>query len=292
MAFAAALCRRAVVAAARRTAAPRALRVAASRSLSSLGGRIKEQATLEDSHDFDVAVIEQLAVEELDSVTKEVVEASDLPEEYTAEDLLFEFGKAFARVVPCENVTVSHNQLSVTIEPAMLLPALRVARNHSHCQFKQLSCVTGADYPQRDQRFEVVYDLLSTDLNSRMRIKTYTDEVTPIDSACSVFDNANWYEREVYDMYGVFFLNHPDLRRILTDYGFEGHPLRKDFPLTGYTEVRYDDEEKRVVCEPLELAQEFRQFDFASPWASDPHQMENIRREVELDMGKDGTKKL
>lgn len=117
------------------------------------------------------------------------------------------------------------------------------------------------DFPTRDQRFEVVYNMLSVRHNSRIRIKTYADEATPVPSITSLYDGANWYEREVYDLFGVFFIGHPDLRRIMTDYGFDGHPLRKDFPLTGYTEIRYDEEKKRIVVEPLELTQAFRNFE-------------------------------
>ncbi len=116
------------------------------------------------------------------------------------------------------------------------------------------------------QCLQLVYNLLSLRHNARMRVRTYTDELTGVDSATAVYNSANWYEREAWDLYGVFFADHPDLRRILTDYGFEGHPFRRDFPLTGYVEVRYDDEAGRVVCEPLEMAQEFRRFDFRSPW--------------------------
>lgn len=139
-------------------------------------------------------------------------------------------------------------------------------RDNPNALFKQLMDVTAVDYPQREQRFEVVYNLLSLSHNRRVRLKLPTDEETPVPSLCGVFSAANWFEREVWDLYGVFFTNHPDLRRILTDYGFEGHPLRKDFPLTGYVEVRYDEELKRVVYEPVELKQEFRGFDFESPW--------------------------
>lgn len=121
--------------------------------------------------------------------------------------------------------------------------------------------ITAVDFPTRDQRFEVVYNLLSVRHNARIRVKTYADEATPVPSITSLYDGANWYEREVYDMFGVFFVDHPDLRRILTDYGFDGHPLRKDFPLTGYTEIRYDEEKKRIVVEPLELTQAFRNFE-------------------------------
>ena len=121
--------------------------------------------------------------------------------------------------------------------------------------------ITAVDYPTKDQRFEVVYNMLSVRHNSRIRVKTYADEATPVPSITSLYDGANWYEREVYDLFGVFFVGHPDLRRIMTDYGFDGHPLRKDFPLTGYTEIRYDEEKKRIVVEPLELTQAFRNFE-------------------------------
>merc|ERR1711860_391852 len=130
--------------------------------------------------------------------------------------------------------------------------------------------ITAIDVPTRDYRFEIVYIMLSLRYNARIKVKTYTDELTPIDSITPILEGANWYEREIWDLYGVFFANHPDLRRILTDYGFEGHPFRKDFPLSGYTEVRYDEELKRCVVEPLELAQEFRKFEYSSPWEQFP----------------------
>ena len=134
------------------------------------------------------------------------------------------------------------------------------------CQFICFIDVTAVDYPGREQRFDVVYHLLSPRLNQRVRVKVETDEATPVPSLIDVFRGADWFEREAYDLYGMLFTGHPDLRRILTDYGFDGHPLRKDFPLTGFVEVRYDDEQKRVVYEPVQLAQEFRNFDFLSPW--------------------------
>jgi NADH-quinone oxidoreductase subunit C len=132
--------------------------------------------------------------------------------------------------------------------------------------FQQLVDLCGVDYPDREERFEVVYHLLSLTRNARIRIKVTTDEHKPVPSVISVYPNADWFEREAFDMYGMLFSDHPDLRRLLTDYGFQGHPLRKDFPMTGYVEVRYDDEQKRVVYEPVKLTQEFRQFDFTSPW--------------------------
>lgn len=152
------------------------------------------------------------------------------------------------------------------VEPKYLIPFLYFLRDHLNTQYKILIDVTAVDYSSRVLRFEVVYNLLSVQYNARIRIKSCVDEITPISSSTSVYSSAGWWEREVWDMFGIFFTNHPDLRRILTDYGFEGHPLRKDFPLTGYVEVRYDDSEKRVIAEPLELSQEFRYFDFASPW--------------------------
>ena len=133
--------------------------------------------------------------------------------------------------------------------------------DNTAAEFTQLSDLTAVDFPTRDQRFEIVYNLLSVRHNARIRVKTYADEASPVPSLIGLYDGANWYEREVYDLFGVFFIGHPDLRRIMTDYAFEGHPLRKDFPMTGYTEIRYDEEKKRIVTEPLELTQAFRNFE-------------------------------
>ena len=143
---------------------------------------------------------------------------------------------------------------------------LKFLRDDINCQFKLLMDICGVDYPEREQRFEIVYNLLSLTHNLRIRIKVACGEDEPVPTATGVFSSAAWWEREVWDLYGVMFSGHPDLRRILTDYGFEGHPLRKDFPLTGYVEMRYDDEKKRVVYEPVKLTQEYRSFDFLSPW--------------------------
>lgn len=143
---------------------------------------------------------------------------------------------------------------------------LTYLRDDSNCQFKVLVDLCGADYPDRPERFDVVYNLLSMTHNQRIRVKVATDEETPVPSVVPVFSTAGWFEREAWDLYGIFFSDHPDLRRLLTDYGFEGHPLRKDFPLTGYVEIRYDDEQKRVIYEPVKLVQDFRTFDFMSPW--------------------------
>jgi NADH-quinone oxidoreductase subunit C len=161
-------------------------------------------------------------------------------------------------------------ELTLTCEPAAILETLTFLRDDPDCQFVWFIEITAADYPRREKRFDVVYHLLSPRKNARVRVKCATDEATPVPSAISVFTGADWFEREVYDLYGVLFDGHPDLRRILTDYGFEGHPLRKDFPMTGFVEVRYDEEEKRVRYEPVKLTQEFRQFDFLSPWEGPP----------------------
>ncbi|XP_003394466.2 NADH dehydrogenase [ubiquinone] iron-sulfur protein 3, mitochondrial [Bombus terrestris] len=163
------------------------------------------------------------------------------------------------------------DELEILICPEGIIPTLKFLKCHHNTQFTSLSDLTAMDVPSRKYRFEVIYNLLSLTFNSRIRVKTYTDELTPIKSVESVYDAANWYEREVWDMYGILFLGNSDLRRILTDYGFEGHPLRKDFPLSGFVEVRYDDEYKRVVCEPLELTQEFRKFELSTPWEQFPN---------------------
>ncbi len=165
---------------------------------------------------------------------------------------------------------IAFGELTLIAEPQRVLEVLTFLRDDPAGQFINFTDISGADYPDREQRFEIIYQLLSPKLNQRVRIKISTDEATPVPSAVSVFPAADWYEREVYDFYGVLFDGHPDLRRILTDYGFEGHPLRKDFPMTGFVEVRYDDEEKRVRYEPVRLPQEFRQFDFLSPWEGAP----------------------
>ena len=161
---------------------------------------------------------------------------------------------------------VGYGELMVTTTARALVKLLTFLRDDQNCQFKQLMDVTAVDRPDREARFDIVYDLLSLKHNQRVRVKLAADASTPVPSATAVFSSANWFEREVWDLFGVFFSDHPDLRRIMTDYGFEGHPLRKDFPLTGYVEVRYDPDQKRVVYEPVKLPQEFRSFDFMSPW--------------------------
>jgi NADH-quinone oxidoreductase subunit C len=161
---------------------------------------------------------------------------------------------------------VKHGELTLNTEAQQIVPLLRTLRDDARCRFELLIDICGVDWPARSRRFDVVYHLLSPRLNQRIRVKLETDEATPVPSAVPVFPAANWFEREAYDMYGILFAGHPDLRRLLTDYGFQGYPLRKDFPLTGYVEVRYDDGQKRVVNVPVKLRQEFRSFDFESPW--------------------------
>jgi NADH-quinone oxidoreductase subunit C len=161
---------------------------------------------------------------------------------------------------------IVRGELTVQAKAADIVKVATYLRDATPCQFSCIIDVTAVDWPSREQRFDVVYHLLSPRLNQRVRVKVMTDETTPVPSLIEVYRGADWFERETYDLYGVLFTGHPDMRRILTDYGFEGHPLRKDFPLTGFVEVRYDDEEKRVKYEPVRLAQEFRTFDFLSPW--------------------------
>jgi len=172
-----------------------------------------------------------------------------------------------------ESVDIINDELVVVVVRDSIVRVLTFLRDDVNCQFKQLMDVCGADYPERAERLEVVYNLLSLTHNRRIRVKVRTDEDTPVPTVTGVFNSAGWWERETWDLLGVYFSGHPDLRRILTDYGFEGHPLRKDFPLTGYVEVCYDDEQKRVVYEPVKLPQEFRTFDFLSPWEGMPSQL-------------------
>ncbi len=162
--------------------------------------------------------------------------------------------------------TIAFGELTLTVGRNDIVPVLTFLRDDIQCQFVSFVDIAGADYPERERRFDVVYHLLSPRQNQRIRIKAEVGEDETVPSVVEVFAAADWYEREAYDLFGILFTGHPDLRRILTDYGFDGHPLRKDFPLTGFVEVRYDDEVKRVVYEKVELKQEFRNFDFSSPW--------------------------
>jgi NADH-quinone oxidoreductase subunit C len=165
-----------------------------------------------------------------------------------------------------QSSSIENGELALICEAKHNCEVLQFLRDDAQCQFVQLVDVCGVDYPNRIQRFEVVYNLLSLKLNQRIRVKISTDETTPVASVNDIFPAAGWFEREVWDMYGVLFSGNTDLRRILTDYGFDGHPQRKDFPLTGFVELRYDEDQKRVVYEPVKLTQAYRSFDFASPW--------------------------
>ena len=162
--------------------------------------------------------------------------------------------------------SVAHGELMITARAEQIVKVVTFLRDDPQCLFKVMVDICGTDFPERPKRFEVVYNFLSLVHNQRVRVKIEADDETPVPSITGLHNSANWFEREVWDMYGVMFDGHPDLRRLLTDSGFEGHPLRKDFPLTGFVEVRYDDERKRVVYDPVKLPQEFRTFDFLSPW--------------------------
>ena len=181
---------------------------------------------------------------------------------------LFDLGEYIAASLADDitGISFESGELVVGARLEAIDQVLKFLRDDINCQFKLLMDVCGVDYPERERRFEIVYNLLSLTHNLRIRIKVACNEDEPVPTATGVFSSADWWEREVWDLFGVMFSGHPDLRRILTDYGFEGHPLRKDFPLTGFVEMRYDDEKKRVVYEPVKLTQEFRTFDFLSPW--------------------------
>lgn len=178
------------------------------------------------------------------------------------------FIKKLRKIVPLENVKKAGNEIVIVAHPKNVFNVLKFLKDHFYNQYSCLTAISGTDYPERKNRFEVAYELLSVYYNTRVRVKTFVNESTPLVSITSLYSAANWWEREIWDLYGVFFQHHPDLRRILTDYGFQGHPLRKDFPLSGYVEVSYDEKLKRVISQPLELSQEFRSFDFRSPWSS------------------------
>ncbi len=181
---------------------------------------------------------------------------------------LEELGETIQAALPgaVTSAKVAYGELTLEAEAGQIIAVLTHLRDDAGCLFRNIIDICGVDYPARPKRFDVVYHLLSPKFNRRIRVKVQTDETTPVASATYVFPGALWFERETYDLYGVLFTGHPDLRRLLTDYGFDGHPLRKDFPTSGFVEVRYDDEVKRVVYEPVRLPQEFRQFDFLSPW--------------------------
>tara|TARA_B110000908_G_scaffold162289_1_gene207547 strand:- start:5589 stop:6161 length:573 start_codon:yes stop_codon:yes gene_type:complete len=173
-----------------------------------------------------------------------------------------------SKICPLKKIQVFDDNLVIIVKPGILIDVLLFLKNHIMFQFKILTCVSGVDYPMNKYRFQVVYELLSIRYNFRIRVKTFTHELLGLESCEKVFSAAGWYECEIWDMLGVFFKNHSNLKRILTDYGFEGYPLRKDFPLSGFIEMRYNEIEKRVVNEPLELCQEYRTFSYLSAWES------------------------
>ncbi len=174
--------------------------------------------------------------------------------------------KTIKNFIPTISYSLQNNEQTLNISHTDLIFSLTVLKKHLNFQYNLLSCISGVDLLINQYRLSVVYDFLSLTFNSRVRVKTFVNEVTPVDSIVSLYRNSNWWEREIWDLFGVYFQNHPDLRRLLTDYGFEGYPLRKDFPLSGYVEVRYDSIKKRIIVEPLELSQEFRLFNYETPW--------------------------
>ena len=176
--------------------------------------------------------------------------------------------KNITKTLPILKIQIHQDEISILVRNQHLIPVLIYLKNHIKYQFKILTCISGVDYPSNKYRFKVVYELLSIKYNIRLRVKVLTDELTPIQSCGSIFPAASWYESETWDMYGIFFTNHVNLTRLLTDYGFEGYPLRKDFPLSGFVEVSYDYTRKRVTNERIELSQEYRSFTFSSPWES------------------------
>ncbi len=184
------------------------------------------------------------------------------------EEILRELGEHVTQALPgaVTGYALAHGELTLQAKAGEIVKVAQFLRDDPKCRFQSFTDLCGVDWPARAKRFDVVVHLLSPKRNLRVRIKVETDEDTPVPSITGVFPGANWFEREAYDLYGILFTGHPELRRLLTDYGFDGHPLRKDFPLTGFVEVRWDDELKRVVYEPVRLAQEFRNFDFLSPW--------------------------
>ena len=188
------------------------------------------------------------------------------------------------KIISEKKIFSKHNYYEIKVDKRDIISIVSSLKDDENFFFDQLIDITAVDYPSRKERFEIVYILLSLRKNKRIIIKTLLNEGDQVDSISSIFECANWYERECYDLFGIFFKNHPDLRRIMTDYGFEGHPLRKDFPLTGHTEVRYDDLEKKVIYEPVKLIQEFRNFDYESPWEGMPNTFQDNNKSDDEDL--------
>ncbi|KAK9466554.1 hypothetical protein V1512DRAFT_247766 [Lipomyces arxii] len=236
----------------------------ASTSPATVFTKVKEFLTEKDTEPLYPVDLKTLPREDPGILQRPIVNPNDKYAE-TIESL-HDYGRYVMTAMPkfVQKFSVWKDELTIYIAPSAVVPVLTFLRDHTAAQFKAVMDITAADYPSRTHRFDVVYNLLSVRNNSRIRVKTYASETTPVPSATGLYEGANWYERETYDLFGVYFVDHPDLRRIMTDYGFEGHPLRKDFPLTGYTEIRYDEEKKRIVYEPLELTQAFRNFSVGS----------------------------
>jgi NADH-quinone oxidoreductase subunit C len=207
------------------------------------------------------------------------------------DETLDTLGRTIADALPSsvKGYSIAHHELTVAAQARDIVSVMRFLRDDPRCLFWNIVDVTAVDWLGRERRFDVVYHLLSPKHNVRVRLKIETDETTPVNSIIDVFPGADWFERETYDLYGVVFTGHPDMRRLLTDYGFEGHPLRKDFPLTGFVEVRYDDELKRVVYSPVRLAQEFRNFDFLSPWEGTDYVLPGDEKAGKVGGGGQGT---
>ena len=210
------------------------------------------------------------------------------------DDTLDTLGRTIAEALASavSGYSVAHHELTLNANAGDIVSVVRFLRDDPRCLFWSIIDVTAVDWPGRERRFDVVYHLLSPKHNLRIRVKTQTEEAAPVPSIIEIFPGTDWFEREIFDLYGIVFTGHPDMRRLLTDYGFEGHPLRKDFPLTGFVELRYDDELKRVVYSPVQLAQEFRNFDFLSPWEGTdyvlPGDEKAQRRERPEEIGKAG----
>jgi NADH-quinone oxidoreductase subunit C len=207
------------------------------------------------------------------------------------DETLDTLGRTIADALPSsvKGYSIAHHELTVAAQARDIVSVMRFLRDDPRCLFWNIVDVTAVDWLGRERRFDVVYHLLSPKHNVRVRLKIETDETTPVNSIIDVFPGADWFERETYDLYGVVFTGHPDMRRLLTDYGFEGYPLRKDFPLTGFVEVRYDDELKRVVYSPVRLAQEFRNFDFLSPWEGTDYVLPGDEKAGKVGGGGQGT---
>ena len=185
--------------------------------------------------------------------------------------IVIENFKLLSKSCPLEKIQVLNDSIVITVKPEIVFDILLFLKNHVLYQFELLTCISGVDFPSNKYRFNIVYELLSLRYNCRLRVKTFTNELTSVQSSEKLFLASGWYECEIWDMFGVFFTNHPNLKRILTDYGFEGYPLRKDFPLSGFVEMRYNEIEKRIINESIELCQEYRTFSFLSPWETEKH---------------------